>query len=431
LNLVVLAFSGCAAGTRETRLDGQFMRQGTLVVMLACAGIGRAQAPSAEELAGFARILDEEHLPSAGPELLKFFRDRTLSPEQITEISAQVGRLGSNVYNERTRAAAALVKAGQIAKPFLAALIKNPAAGAEAMRRAELCLRQINDSHEALSAIATAYLIARDKSAKAAHVLVHYLPSATDMAVIEAVQAALNALAAASVKPEPDLVAVLRDKTPAIRAAAAEALVRAGGLRHRRLVEHLLADPLAQVRLQVALALAEAKDKSAIPVLIELLPDLPADRAQLAEELLARLAGDDGPSLTLPNVPTAPSAQRDPGETPPSPRQVRAVWRQWWQKHQANVAWDPGACGRDRQGAVYLLPIKRYHCGRATFARRLYDVRDVDRSAPSARSQGQGSPRLFGRRHAGSRKQHRAFARRPRPGSAGSREPRGRVLRRR
>jgi HEAT repeat protein len=50
------------------------------------------------------------------------------------------------------------------------------------------------------------------------------------------------------------------------------------------------------VRLRTALAMAEAYDAEAIPVLIELLADLPADQRRPVEELLDRLAGEWAPA---------------------------------------------------------------------------------------------------------------------------------------
>jgi hypothetical protein len=315
------------------------MRSVALLVLFASAGGGRAQGPTAEDLAGFERTLRDHHLPAQGPELLKFFRDRTLSGEQVAQLSAKVEELSSEVYSVRVKAAAALVKAGHFAKSFLVALIKNPQADPEAIRRAELCLRQITEGNETSLAVATAHLIARDRPAQAAEVLVRYTPFATDPATIEAVQLALNSLATVADEPEPALTAALKAKAPAMRAAAGEALVRGGGLKHKALVGHLLADPVPQVRLQLALALAGARDKAAVPVLIELLAQLPVERVWPAEDLLLRVAGENAPALSLGGK--APAAK------------VRAAWLAWWQSHEAEA--DLGRLAHDAQLQGYTL----------------------------------------------------------------------------
>jgi HEAT repeat protein len=59
----------------------------------------------------------------------------------------------------------------------------------------------------------------------------------------------------------------------------------------------LLKAPSAAVRLRAALALAEAGDAEAVPVLIDLLADLSAEQRRPVEEVLTRLAGEWAPVL--------------------------------------------------------------------------------------------------------------------------------------
>src|SRR5262249_14930862 len=75
-------------------------------------------------------------------------------------------------------------------------------------------------------------------------------------------------------EPEPLLVQALTDPFPVRRAAAADALARAGAPGTRPAVRRLLRDPDTLVRLRVALALVEARDRVAVPVLIDLLEPL-------------------------------------------------------------------------------------------------------------------------------------------------------------
>src|SRR5690242_6199955 len=62
----------------------------------------------------------------------------------------------------------------------------------------------------------------------------------------------------------------------------------------------LLKDPAAGVRLRAAMALAEAQDADAIPVLIDLLADLDAAKRQPVEEFLVQLAGEWAPVVNFP-----------------------------------------------------------------------------------------------------------------------------------
>jgi len=78
------------------------------------------------------------------------------------------------------------------------------------------------------------------------------------------------------------------------------------------------------VRLPVARELAIAGDQQAVPVLIDLLVQLPAERADQAEELLYLLAG--------PRAPLAPL-----GHDAAARRKCRDAWQVWWRDHGQRV----------------------------------------------------------------------------------------------
>src|SRR5438477_363242 len=82
------------------------------------------------------------------------------------------------------------------------------------------------------------------------------------------------------------LLKPLHDKRPAVRAAAAEAIVRAGKDRERQTARRLLKDADGRVRAVVAVALVERKDREAVGPLIESLADSPPELAWRAEQLL-------------------------------------------------------------------------------------------------------------------------------------------------
>src|SRR5262249_21279061 len=98
---------------------------------------------------------------------------------------------------------------------------------------------------------------------------------------------------------------------------AAEALCRAGTADHRAKVRPLLKDPEAFVRLRVGLALVEAKEKEALPVLIALLNDKGKVDVGPVEDLLFLLAGDKAPSA-------------DFGTDADGRRKFREAWEKWW-----------------------------------------------------------------------------------------------------
>jgi HEAT repeat protein len=274
------------------------------------------------------RTADEQTLRAKGFKtdslsLLRFFHARTLTPEKEEVYFAKVKQLGDTSYRVRNQATADLVKAGEQVRPVLQEVLKEGKYSLEILRRVELCLRQVSETDEEDVALAAARLIARSKPAGAAQVLLDYLPNASDERVVEEVRKALAAVAVRGGRAEETVLQALTDKRPIRRAAAGEALVRAGDKGQRQAARPLLEDPAPQVRLQVAHALAEAKEKSAVPVLIRLLAELPAEQVWEVEELLIRLAGEKSPNVFV---------DRDTATA-----KVRDAWLAWWNANQATV----------------------------------------------------------------------------------------------
>src|SRR5262249_30384296 len=93
----------------------------------------------------------------------------------------------------------------------------------------------------------------------------------------------------------------------------------------------LLRDPRPLVRLRVGLALAEVDDVEGVPVLIELLGEVPVPQHRPIEALLQRLAGDWGPNPPQGDEEIAKRIRRD-------------AWAGWW---------------RNTDGAALLAEIRR------------------------------------------------------------------------
>src|SRR5262249_14343383 len=103
-------------------------------------------------------------------------------------------------------------------------------------------------------------------------------------------------------RADPALLRALEDKVSVRRAAAAVAVRKAKSDENTlAALRKLLQAPDAVVRLRTAVALAQRGDKSAVPVLIALLADLPLDQVWEAEEVLATLAGDKAPNQRVGN----------------------------------------------------------------------------------------------------------------------------------
>lgn len=289
-----------------------------LVGSLVC--FASAQAPQPELDKG---ILSKHDLATDDAGLVRFFRERTLGPEQVAALKAKLRELGSPKFDVRAHAAAELVKAGLNAKGLLLEVVQNPAADLEVARRAELCLRRIGQGHEVELAQAAARLLKQRKPPGAVAALLEYLPFAGDPQILPAVQEALNSLATHDLAAWGLLRQAVRDPHAGKRIAAGVALIRAGGLENKDDMQALLKDPSANVRLPVTMALVEARDKNAVPLLIERLADAPAEQLWQVSDLLERIAGDKAPAVY-------PSAK-----TPPA--QVRDAWQKWWAANAATV----------------------------------------------------------------------------------------------
>src|SRR6185437_15303557 len=94
------------------------------------------------------------------------------------------------------------------------------------------------------------------------------------------VQQALNTVAFKDGKPEPVVVRALTDEQGARRAAAAEALCLGGDRERLPTIRKLLSDSEPAVRLKTALALAGIRERAAVPVLIELIGELPSAQSE-------------------------------------------------------------------------------------------------------------------------------------------------------
>jgi hypothetical protein len=69
--------------------------------------------------------------------------------------------------------------------------------------------------------------------------------------------------------------------------------------------------------------LTEAREKAAVPVLIDLLADLPPEKVWPIEAMLNRLAGEQAPNLSVDNKTTGP--------------QARDAWKAWWSENAGKV----------------------------------------------------------------------------------------------
>jgi HEAT repeat protein len=252
------------------------------------------------------------------PGLLAEFRKRTPSDAQREEIEGLIRRLGETDPAVRDEAMTRLVAMGGTAVPLLRLATENENSGIRLA--ASNCLQLIQNAGTAPMPVAAARLVALRKPPGAAEALLAYLPWIDTDGMAQEVRVALAAVAFRDGEANPVLRHALAGASPIRRAAAAEAFCLAGVHDQRDAVRQLLNDTDLGVRLRVALALTAAHDKHAVPALIALVGELPADRSWPAEEMLIRLAGDKAPSGTTAGDVEARNKYRD-------------AWLAWWNQH--------------------------------------------------------------------------------------------------
>jgi HEAT repeat protein len=287
-----------------------------------------SSAANEAQIAADLAVLKNASISADSEFLLDFFRKRTLSDSDRELARKLIRQLGSETYRLREQAMAELVSRGPAVLEPLREALKDR--DLEIVRRAAKCLARIQERDVPLEALPTVLaaairLLAVGKPPGAVEVMLAYAPFADNDAALDEARNLLTRMAREKDRTHPTLVAALKDPLPARRAAAGEALCRAGAPDQKQAVRHLLTDPDAYVRLRVAMALARGREADAVPVIIDTLPHLSQVHGWQAEDLLLRLAeGHTPPAVSLGTDAAARSKCRD-------------AWQAWWREHAAKV----------------------------------------------------------------------------------------------
>ncbi len=277
------------------------------------------------------RKVDVETIKSAGlteetQSLTDFFKNHTVTEADRGKILGLIRQLGDDTFEVREVASDQLSKSGVPAIALMRAAMNGKDADPEIARRCELALKFIEKVPTRSLAIAAARLLAPRKEAGITDVMLNYLPLVDEEAVAEEIRNALAALAVRDGKPDATLEATLENKDVLKRGAAAEAFARANDKASRgRMKELLKKEPDNAVKYLVALALVQdAKEKDVVPEVIKLMAEVPFEQGWKAEELLWRLAGEDGPPISL-------------GAEPAARQKARDEWQKWWTANEKKV----------------------------------------------------------------------------------------------
>jgi len=299
-----------------------------------------------EALATDEKLLSDAGLRTDAAGLLGFFRQRTLSDADQARLAAKVRFLGDRLFQVLEKTTQELIAAGRLALPFLRLAVHD--VDLEIARRAEHCLRVIEQGPGPALAEAAARLLAERKPAGSLEVLLAYLPFADDDNVEAEVLLAVAATGLHDGKPDALLVAAVTAKEPLRRLAAAFVLGRAGP-EQREAVRRLLNDPQPNVRFTAARELLRAGDKSAVPALLALLEQTPEPLATQSEELLVRIAGDLRPAVDLDL------------SSESSRRECRKAWEGWWKVNHERIDLPRAALEERELGFTVVADLDRGH----------------------------------------------------------------------
>jgi hypothetical protein len=314
-----------------------------------------------EQAQADVKLFEDAKLGHKDADLLEFFRKRLVSPQDQKRIGELIAILSSESFKERKQAQSDLIKEGPPALPALRKVVKSNVE-LEIKSRCDRCIKDIETASPNTLVMAAARLLKARQTPGACAVLLEYVALAPDDIVEEEVFASIYCLALVGAKAEvfppqvkaghlePLLVQALTDKEPARRAVAALAVGQFGTPAQRLQVKNLLADVHPHVRFRAAQVLAAAGDKSALPVLVELLGNGPIELALSAEDLLSIAAGDKSPNVPL-------------TEKVDVRKKCHAAWQEWWDKNKdqldlAKVSFDApfaGLATRARAGAAQFL----------------------------------------------------------------------------
>jgi hypothetical protein len=187
--------------------------------------------------------------------------------------------------------------------------------------RAERCLRAIAKTESRSLPSAAPRLLALRQPEGAAEALLAVLPWTEDEALVGEIHTALATLSVRDPKATKVLLAAVEDTLTMRRMAAGLALAKGGNAKTKPAVHKLLRDADMNLRIKVALALAMARDKEAIPVLIEALKEVAHEVSEPARDALYQIAGEKAPDVA-------------PGDDAASRKRYSEAWAAWWEANK-------------------------------------------------------------------------------------------------
>src|SRR5260370_9569161 len=158
-------------------------------------------APAAEEHPAEEQTLKAAHLPTGNEGLINFFKKRSSLENDQDKVAALIKQLGDKAPEVRDKAAGELVAIGTPSMRLLH-VAANDLDDRQVASAARKCLESLESSSGASLPAMAARMLAMRQPPGAAQVLLDYLPSADDEALIEEIKGPLAALARHEHKPD-------------------------------------------------------------------------------------------------------------------------------------------------------------------------------------------------------------------------------------
>ena len=167
-------------------------------------------------------------------------------------------------------------------------------------------------------------LITLVRPANAIEIILAYIPSCNDDNIQDLLGECLGLYLNDQNTPPPALIAASTSSIEEIRTFAGRVLAQSPNEIAQKTCTTLLSDSSVRVRFEVARESIKNQNKSAIPVLIELMTKVPAEKAEAIDQTLRAIAKDKSP------------------ESKNDSKVDAAAWNTWWQKEGTQLVLTPG-----------------------------------------------------------------------------------------
>ena len=168
-------------------------------------------------------------------------------------------------------------------------------------------------------------LITLVRPANAIEIILAYIPSCHDDNIQDLLGECLGLYLNDQNTIPPALIAASTSSTEEIRTFAGKVLAQSPNEIAQKTCTTLLSDSSVRVRFEVARESIKNQNKSAIPILIELMTKVPPEKAEAIDQTLRAIAKDKSP------------------ESKNDSKVDTAAWNTWWQKEGTQLVLIPGA----------------------------------------------------------------------------------------